>query len=297
MASTTAASSPATGTDASLPDFIPTVIVHVKSGLGARVTESAPSFGYGVSTLGQGGRLKVTLTDGESTTSQLEGSGVLSFTGEMMARYDLGLSLAQQLMMSTRALYSERVQLHIYAPSATKKELVNQSFNLARRADWSTYRSCRLAVISKDDLKFIESGGPGSENENQPVCTSVHSVRGEITMHVAHTSGLIRANIGERQRGVPPQQRILYSITVRKVPDTLLGFLIRRHSRGDSPLGGGRLERSSPSPSSSPVRSSGSSVQAWAARAESEEAQIANHPELRQGEGSLRRCESDSIVI
>ncbi|GFZ42920.1 hypothetical protein JCM24511_00638 [Saitozyma sp. JCM 24511] len=135
MASTTAASSSATGTEASLPDFIPTVIVHVKSGLGARVTDSSPSFGYGVSTLSQGGRLKVTLTDGESTTPQLEGSGVLGYTSEMMTRYGVALTLAQQLMRSTRALYSERVQPHLYAPSATKKELVNQSFNLARRGE------------------------------------------------------------------------------------------------------------------------------------------------------------------
>jgi hypothetical protein len=107
------------------------------------------------------------LTDGESTTSQLEGSGVLSCTGEMMTQYDVALTVAQQLMRTTRELYSERIQRHIWAPFASKRETVEQSFNLARRGDWSTCRSSRLAIISKDDLKFIENGRPGGENENQ----------------------------------------------------------------------------------------------------------------------------------
>jgi hypothetical protein len=38
---------------------------------------------------------------------------------------------------------------------------------LARRGGSSTYWSSRLAIISKDDLKVIENGRPGGENENQ----------------------------------------------------------------------------------------------------------------------------------
>ena len=53
------------------------------------------------------------------------------------------------------------------ARSASKRKTVEQSFNLARRGDWSTYWSSRLAIISKADLQFIEDGGPGGENENQ----------------------------------------------------------------------------------------------------------------------------------